>query len=268
MDLPPPAIIEVVTYNIRYDAEVDIPNGNGWQDRRRAQLTDWLIQNPADVFGFQEVLPTQNVELRAALPGYEYYGVPRDNGKALGEMSPVFWKADRFEKILARTLWLSPTPDVPSKGWDAGLPCIATHVSLCEIATGKRLEIWNTHFDNRGDESRLESAKLIAREAASQPDSGAIKILMGDFNCLPDWPPIIALKEAGWTIVDAESGAEILGAPGTVEARFVYEKNPHRIDHILFRGPLRPLRRITQHDERDGRLASDHLPVRVVFEFK
>ena len=254
-----------MTYNIRYDAEVDIPNGNGWEDRRRDQLLHWLQRHPADLFGFQEVLPFQNEDLRAALKSYECYGVPRDDGQSQGEMSPIYWKADRLEKIQARTLWLSETSDQPSKGWDAVLPRIVTHVSLREKTSGKRFEMWNTHFDNRGAEARLQSARLIAREAAAFSSGGAIHILIGDLNALPISPPLSALVEAGWTPVDDASGAEIDGPTGTVAGRFIFEDNPHRIDHVLFRGPLQPLRRVTHLDEVEGRLASDHLPVRVVF---
>src|SRR3546814_15261924 len=50
---------------------------------------------------------------------YQFVGVARDDGKDKGEFSPLGFRRDRFTLVGSGTFWLSPTPDTPSKGWDA-----------------------------------------------------------------------------------------------------------------------------------------------------
>lgn len=53
-------------------------------------------------------------------PTYAHVGVGRDDGSKAGEYSCIFYDRTKFEEIKWKTIWLSPTPDVPgSKGWDA-----------------------------------------------------------------------------------------------------------------------------------------------------
>ncbi len=63
----------------------------------------------------------QLLDLAALLgPSYGHVGVGRDDGKEAGEYSPIFYDRTKFEVVKWRTIWLSPTPDIPgSKGWDA-----------------------------------------------------------------------------------------------------------------------------------------------------
>ena len=69
----------------------------------------------------KEVYHNQLLDLAVLLgPTYGHVGVGRDDGKEAGEYSPIFYDQTRFEVVKWKTLWLSPTPDVPgSKGWDA-----------------------------------------------------------------------------------------------------------------------------------------------------
>ncbi len=275
MDYVPPSYpseqtVEVVTYNIRYDNPEDVARGNGWAERRREHFFSWLGEKSADIYGFQEVLPSQFAELKEALPEYDAYGVPRDDGATRGELSPIFWRRDRFELGQAVTRWLSETPSEPSRGWDAGLPRIATQVMLLERASGRPLVVWNTHFDNLGSQARLESARLIAKFAEIAGFGVTVQppmVLLGDLNAVEQSPPVAALLEAGWRLVDASAGAEIRGPHGTIEPKFEFHQSPHRIDHVLWKGALTPLERDTEVFERAGKLPSDHLPVRVRFQW-
>ena len=80
-----------------------------------------LSTGEPDIMGFQEVLHNQLLDLsRLFGEGYGYVGVGRDDGNEAGEYSPVFWSKERFDLVRWKTVWLSPTPEVPgSKGWDA-----------------------------------------------------------------------------------------------------------------------------------------------------
>src|SRR3546814_10616074 len=108
-----------MTYNIRLDCASD--GDNAWPHRRSALIALVAYQAP-DLVGMQEVLQHQKQAVEADLPAYQFVGVARDDGKDKGEFSPLGFRRDRFALVGSGTFWLSPTPDVPSKGWDAALP--------------------------------------------------------------------------------------------------------------------------------------------------
>ena len=87
------------------------------------------------------------------------------------------------------TIWLSETPDVPSKSWDAASTRILTVGKFEHIRTGVRVLALNTHLDDQGSTSRLESAKIIADRAKtlSRTEEGRPLpvFLTGDFNSAP-----------------------------------------------------------------------------------
>lgn len=125
----------VATYNLRNDNPSDI--GNLWKDRS-PYVPKLIVYHDFDFFGTQEGLPNQLDDLRTLLPHYDYYGEGRD-GNNKGEHSAIFYKTDKYKLIDKGDFWLSETPDIPSKSWDA--PCcnrICTWVELQELATSKQ----------------------------------------------------------------------------------------------------------------------------------
>ena len=49
---------------------------------------------------------------------YEVLGVGRDDGQEKGEMTALYFKRERFQKLESGHFWLSETPDIPgSKNW-------------------------------------------------------------------------------------------------------------------------------------------------------
>jgi hypothetical protein len=79
---------------------------------------------PGALLALQEVLHSQLLDILDGLnqnyepTDWEYIGVGRGGGKE-GEMSPILYRSSVYRLIKLTNLWLSKTPDVPSKGWDA-----------------------------------------------------------------------------------------------------------------------------------------------------
>ena len=85
--------LTVATYNLRYDNRGD--SGNLWVNRAPIQAN--LIRfHDFDVVGIQEGLINQLEDLSKALPQYTRYGIGRDDGKAAGEHSAIYYKKDKF----------------------------------------------------------------------------------------------------------------------------------------------------------------------------
>ena len=158
----------------------DYAKWNGW-DHRKQILCDMINLEAFDIFGSQEVRKGQLDDMLAMLPDYDYIGVGRDKGDDRGEFSPVFYRKDKFEKLDGGTFWLSPTPNVPSKGWDAKYNRICSWGKFLHKESGKKVYFLNVHFDHRGVQARIEASKQIA-EYVKKNCKGATVILSGDFN--------------------------------------------------------------------------------------
>ena len=79
------------------------------QLRRRQFLVDTIRTFDPDVLGTQETLDFQRDYLAQSLPGYDHLGAGREDGGQRGEMTALFYKRDRFEKLDGGHFWLSET---------------------------------------------------------------------------------------------------------------------------------------------------------------
>ncbi len=172
----------VASYNLRNANAGDSARGNGW-GQRYPVIAQMVQFHDFDIFGTQECFLHQLNNLKAALPGYDYIGVGRDDGKEKGEHSAIFYRTDKFEVLEKGDFWLSETPDVPSKGWDAVLPRICSWGHFKCKDTGFEFLFFNLHMDHIGKKARVESAFLV-QEKMKEISKGKDlpTILTGDFN--------------------------------------------------------------------------------------
>lgn len=252
---------EAMTYNIRLDVASD--GDNAWPHRRSA-LTALVAYRAPDLVGMQEVLQHQKQAVEADLPAYQFVGVARDDGKEKGEYSPLGFRRDRFTLIGSGTFWLSPTPDTPSKGWDAALPRIATWARLHDRTAKRTLLVVNTHFDHIGEVARQESARQIRRWVDGQRKPGESAVVMGDFNSPATSNPYAAIVEPGkGALRDSRtiSRTPHYGPPGTFTGFDIARMDASPIDHIFVSDDVTVLRHATLTDQNGGKLPSDHYPV-------
>ena len=255
------APLRVMTYNIRLDLESDGPNR--WSERREQFIGQVRLMHPG-ILGLQEVVPGQKADLERSMPGYVFLGVARDDGKSKGEFSNLAIDRALFEVRSSGTFWLSPTPDVPSKGWDAAYPRIVTWAHLVRRSDGKRFLALNTHLDHVGKQSRLESARQIVRWIAANRTPGESVIVTGDLNAEPGTPPLNELTSSDPGLRDARTVSKTppVGPEGTFNNWVLVPTEKRRIDYMLFDPSIEVDRYavLAWHGE-GGRLASDHYPV-------
>lgn len=259
MTQPSPAVLRVMTFNIRYDNPAD--GSNAWPQRRTLvghRLQRWQ----ADLIGLQEVLAHQLDALTELMPNYGWCGVGRDDGQRSGEFAPLFYRRDRLRLQDWGNFWLSETPAQPgSFGWDAVCVRLATWASFTDLQTNTPCFACNTHFDHRGQQAQLESARLLQAQLADLA-GGIPFIVTGDFNCRPDSDTYRALVTPGrTTLYDTYtlSRQPPRGPQGTYHG-FAGRPGP-RIDYI-FVSPgwtVNHHATLTAHEGR--RYPSDHYPV-------
>ena len=247
----------VMSFNIRYDTPND--GENAWP-HRKDMAASVIRFHDADFAGLQEALLGQIEDLAARLPGYQWIGVGRTDGKSEGEFTPIFYRADRFEEVEHDTFWLSETPAVPgSKSWDTAITRIATWGIFRDRRSGERFVVLNTHFDHIGTEARAESARLIVERLAA---FDLPTIVTGDFNTTPDSEPYRILTAEGSRLKDAFDVTQFPHhGPTTTWNGFEAIAPDRRIDFVFVDDEVRVIRHGILSETVDGRFPSDHLPV-------
>ncbi|KAL0932978.1 endonuclease exonuclease phosphatase family protein [Colletotrichum truncatum] len=269
-------LLRLVSQNVRYATKHPTPKEKPWNVRgpRLVNQLDFITAGHESAFiCLQEVLYSQLGEIQSYLgSSWAHIGVGRDDGKQGGEFSPVFYQVDRWDCERNETLWLSKTPNKPSKGWDAALNRVVTLGEFVDKQTGTRLVVMSTHFDHRGVVAREESAKLllkIAREwskgANGKPPTTLL--LAGDFNSTPE-------DSAYKTMVAPDSGMVDVSARVPSDKRYGNEitytsfdepnEKPGRIDFVFIKDPSPATVRtfgVLSNKFDDGIYLSDHRPV-------
>ena len=180
--------VKVMSFNVRYGTAND--GDDHWLKRRELLLETIQAYGP-DLLGTQETLAMQRDWLSERLPKFACWAAGRDDGAEKGEMAAMYWNTDRFAKLDGGHFWLSPTPEqVGSKGWDAALPRIVSWVKLQDKKRPDAVPVYffNTHFDHRGREARLESARLLRRRVGELAGEGRV-LGGGGFYHAPGGPP-------------------------------------------------------------------------------
>ena len=163
--------ITVGTYNIRMGG-ADGGTPNAWS-KRKSDLVKFIAKLDMDVFGMQEVMPSQARYITNSLPQYAIIGDYREANRVSGEASSVCYRKERFDVLKSGTFWLSETPDIPGrKGWGAACPRVYTWAILKDRQTGKAFTFANAHTDHKSALARREGMLLIIRRMKEFSPSG------------------------------------------------------------------------------------------------
>ena len=119
----------VATYNLRNANAGDSTNGNGW-GQRYPYIAQLIQFHGFDIFGTSRSKYQQLQDLKNAMPGYDYIGVGRDDGKQAGEHSAIFYRKEKFEVLDHGDFWLSTITDRPIRDGMPFFPVFAHGVNF------------------------------------------------------------------------------------------------------------------------------------------
>ena len=256
--------VTVMSYNIRCGSCEATSDVNHWSKRKF--LVEKVIRAAqADVVGLQEAELFQVKDLVALLKDFDWVGVGREDGREQGEMNAVLVRKKRFSIAAQQTLWLSPTPDKVSRGWDAALNRTVAVLTLESKTSGVRWMFLNTHFDHEGQVARTESAKQIA--ALAQPLLGKMPVVVvGDLNG--------TARFDGYTTLTAtlQDAARISATPATggdiTFNGFGKDLQPgNTIDYVLVSPGIKVQSHRVITDRYQGLYPSDHFPIATRLSF-
>ena len=266
--------VRLMTFNVRGAPPED--GINIWKNRAAHAVA--LIKAVApDVIGFQEVHAENLTTFQPALNEYDYAIWPMTNRLDKILYNAIFWKSNLFRCARVGGFYLSTTPDVWSKDWDAGRVRAANWVRLRH--TKERFEFFhfNTHLDHIGQMARVQESKILLHQLTQIMVKPLPVFLTGDFNSPPETAssdsgetPYNVIRNFGFTdlfrSVHVQNGAKENTFHGFQGEQFGANKNlaALRIDWILM---LSPSRSVTVESSAIIRTAappiypSDHYPV-------
>ena len=257
--------INVMTFNIRMNTASD--GINAWPNR--IDMVNGLLNfYEPGIFGLQEALYDQILDIEKGVPEYKWFGVGRDDGDKAGEFMPIFYNTKKFILVESGHFWLSENCDEPGLGWDAACNRIVTWGKFKSKVTGKKFFVFNTHFDHIGVEARKNSAKLIHEKMEEfTSGSGLPVILTGDFNLRPDAQPITLIKQYLSDSREVTKEAPY-GPVGTYNGFKPGSEGENRIDYIFVNDKVKVLKYAAISDTYENRSPSDHLPIFVKLQLK
>jgi endonuclease/exonuclease/phosphatase family metal-dependent hydrolase len=251
----------VISFNLRFGLADD--GANRWAIRKKA-VAEFLRTHKVDFFGLQEANDFQVDFIAGNLLEYTYIG-KRNPAPRFWQNNVLFF-SNQWQCVSQKNLYLSPTPEVPSRFSDSRWPRQCT-IGLFE-RDQRRLICIDTHFDFEPQVQR-KSAKIILDQISRLP-TGLPVILMGDFNASPDSDCHLILTGRG--AGTEKTGSRLRNAfnepyPGTFHG-FSGESTGDCIDWILFSGNITPVACDVIRSKFNGVYPSDHFPVRTQFRWQ
>ncbi|KAK6543739.1 hypothetical protein TWF694_000473 [Orbilia ellipsospora] len=244
-----PLPLRIISHNIRYATAHPFRGEEPWPTRLPLLISQLHLLTSASphiptIICLQEVLHNQLTDvlqkINSSLPPslqWTSIGLHRDDGKLRGEASPVIYQPSVFTLLDNKTTWLSPTPTVPSKGWDAASIRVVTHGTFQHIPTGKKVVFMSTHLDDQGSKSRLHAAEMIIDIVGEYTKQGLPVALAGDFNSEAHQEAYERLAEADSGVVDVKgyvgSKCGLYGEENTYTG-FGYEGEHEKIIDFIF----------------------------------
>lgn len=240
--------IRVLSKNVRYATKSPFNGEELWDNRKPYLINELVFHTTHCAESFiclQEVLHNQLTDilqgLNAKSSRWDYVGVGREDGKTAGEYSPIFYQPGNWKLQMWTTVWLSETPEIPSKGWDAASERILTIARFAHRQTRKSLFAMSTHLDDQGRVSRLRAAQMIQRRIREHANQGTSRpqvpvVLAGDFNSEPHEEAYMEMVNARSPMVDLHglvSQGERYGDSHTYTGFDPAKTRPQRIDFLF-----------------------------------
>ncbi|OAQ78450.1 endonuclease/Exonuclease/phosphatase family protein [Purpureocillium lilacinum] len=246
----PTMSLRLVTFNIRFATKHDERAGGErpWSvrcPRLGAQLRFITAGHDSPFICLQEALHAQIGDVQDQLgPQWAHIGRGRGENETDGEFSPVFYRADVWKCVRNETRWLSPTPEKPSRGWDAALNRIVTMGEFAHRTSGTRAIVMSTHFDHMGVKARTNSAKLLIKFAREWSQAGhsppSVVLVGGDFNSSPHEEAYQVMTARGSGMLDV---ADLVPEERRYGNHLTYtsfgepNETPSRIDFLFIQDP-------------------------------
>ena len=260
-------ILKVASFNLRRD--FGLSRKNRWADRRQyaAQV---IRRSEAAIVGVQELLPAMRNDVRVMLQDYSIFGWGRKQSELDpdNEHSDIIIRNDKAEVSFCKTFWLSKHPERVSRAYFALFPRICTVVEVTLKDSGRRIRVFNTHFDHVCWLARTLGVRVILRYMAEFDRREHLPtVLMGDMNASYHSHAIRLLREnlhdyPNIHLTDVYSKLDTHDLFNTYHGFHGRKRPGHSpIDYIFVSDEFEVLSSHIEVSSFDGQYPSDHFPL-------
>lgn len=263
--------LDLMSFNVRV-AFVD-DGVNSWQYRKHI-LLDVIRDNIPDVLCLQEPISVVINTITEEFPVYSIFGHSR-NGlqSAASESCHVLFRNDKFiiDKESSGTFWYSDTPEVPGTiSWGAAYIRICTYVRLIDKITGKGFYVYNSHWDNKSENSRQMSSRYLTERINTRQYQKDPFVIFGDLNAGENTIEVSYLKDGVDNPVQMIDTYRQISPDDNGYTKHEFNGiGDKRIDYIMVEktGDFNVLDATIIHYNEDGSYPSDHFPITARVEF-
>lgn len=245
--------VSVCSFNIRGSNMSD--GINSWENRRDSVIAEFT-KYQYDIICMQEPLIDQINDFMS-IDQYEWLGLSNMGTTDSDVFTPILYDKSKLNVLEYGTFWLSPTPDIQSKGWDGKFPRICTWARFRDIKNCRIFYVFNTHLDHVGATAKVEGAKLICRMVNEKVKENAV-FITGDMNSTPSTP---AIKEFEKQFKNARNVADVKIGPSGTAHSYGSLTPPSQIDFIFINDKIQVSKFTTITKKFGVRYMSDHYPI-------
>ena len=229
--------MRIISLNLRYAHSADMNN----QGAREPRIVDFVKRYRPAVMGVQECEPFWRERLLATIGelGYvpaqsEIFG---DDEKSAFK-NFIWYDSQSNELIEGGKIWLSETPNVPSKGFGSRFYISAGYAVVKNKVTGECLAYVNTHLDAFKPLVRIDEICVLKAKIKELESKGYSVFVTGDFNDDQDSDVYRAMTEE---LLDARATAKISTEMNTYnfcnsEGTIVPSEKYRRLDYCFYNG--------------------------------
>ena len=260
--------LRVISFNLKRD--LPFFRSHRWAQRREI-AAELCRRSGADIIGVQELMPDMRRDLEELLEGEyaiagfgRYYGTRHSNED---EHSDILIRLERAELCYCKTFWLSSRPEqYGSRGLLAAYPRICTVAEIRLRESGRRIRVFNTHFDHISGPARNLAARVILRYMQELDLREPMpKLLMGDLNASYNSRCVRILRENlhQYPFRLRDVYEKYTGVRSNTYHRFVgrIKEGKSPIDYIFASEEFEVVSSRISTFSLDGEYPSDHFPV-------
>lgn len=229
--------MRIISLNLRYAHSADMNN----QGNREPRIVDFVKSFRPAVLGVQECEPFWRERLMATIGKLGYSPAQPEmldeEGKSVFK-NFIWYDSNGNELIEGGKIWLSETPDTPSKGFGSRFYISAGYAVIKNKITGECIAYVNTHLDVNKSDTRIKELEVLKERITKLSDKGYSVFVTGDFNDEENTDVYRAMTDA---LLDARKTAKISTETNTYnycnsEGIIVPKEKYRRIDFCFYNG--------------------------------
>lgn len=239
--------MKIVSFNLKCAQHAD----DNMQKEREPRIAAFLLKEQPASVGFQETEPFWRERLDLVLPGY------RRIQPQMMTKNYIYYNESQVKPVNHGVVWLSDTPDLPSKGFGSRFYISATWAILESLEDGAQYVHINTHLDVFSEETRQHEIAMVLDLADRFRAQGLPVVMTGDFNSKEDSIIYKAVMERGY--LDAKYQTEDTTTMGTFNGFGKYDPPYYGPIDFFFITPGKwDVRSYSVHVHWEGEFMTDH----------